>query len=353
MKDSSNRRAFSVAQTRPFFALTILAAAVLAPAVLVSCEQTQADPTTQAPAPEVVAPKEVELVFVGDVMLARNVARRVRASGENFADLFADVSGPLQAADIAFCNVECCMSERGKTGKRKHAFRAPPQAVEGLTAAGFDVVSLSNNHSLDFGEEAATDTVAVLKDAGIRAVGLRAADSAQEPVIIERNGVTLGFLAYCTPRWNSTYGSNMPIGPAVGDKETLKRDITALRHRVDVLVVSMHWGMENATEPNDIQRDLAQYMVDLGVDIIAGHHPHVLQDPEVIDRTLVLYSMGNFVFDQHWDTHRQSRLYRVRVNQGGFIGAEYMPLEIALAEWRPKPTADDFTALGGPVAALN
>lgn len=129
----------------------------------------------------------------------------------------------------------------------------------------------------------------------------------------------------------------------------ISADIARLRPRVDVVLVSIHWGIEYQTTPDAWQRELGHHIINAGADIVAGHHPHVLQEPELYKRGLIIYSMGNFVFDQ-WSrpATRLSRLYRVYVNKKGFQRAEYLPLAIAEQDWQPTPTSIDFV----PVTAV-
>ena len=288
---------------------------------------------------------DVALVFVGDVMLSRNVAKSIDAAGRDFSFLFEGVASHIRGADIAFCNLECPLSERGETEKKKNAFRAPTASAAGLVSAGFDIVSLGNNHSLDFGDLAAADTQATLDEAGVKYVGISEGDAPQAPVIMEAGGLKFGFLAYCTPRWKSYLFKGYSQRVHFADKEILERDIGAVRDQVDILVVSMHWGLENETEPNEIQLDLGRFMIEQGVDIVAGHHPHVLQAPAFYKSGLILYSMGNFVFDQRGEIHRQSCIYRVFVQEGGVSGAEFLPVEILKGTWQPMPQSDSFVAL--------
>jgi len=291
------------------------------------------------------SPGEASLVFVGDVMLARGVSKSINAANRDAFFLFERVASHIRRADVAFCNLESPLSERGERTQKKYAFRAPAASVAGLVAAGFDVVSLSNNHILDFGDLAAADTLATLDEAGVKHVGLSKGDGPQAPAIVDAGGLKIGFLAYCTPRWKSYLFKGHSHRVDFADRETLKRDIGAVRDQVNILIVSMHWGLQNETEPNEIQRDLGRFMIEQGVDIVAGHHPHVLQAPAFYEGGLILYSMGNFVFDQRGEIHRRSGIYRVLVQEGGVTGAEFLPVEIMNGTWQPMPRSDGFVAL--------
>lgn len=290
-----------------------------------------------------------ELVFVGDVMLSRNVAKSIVGTEKDFTFPFAGAAPYTQKADIAFANLECPVSGRGeKLPNKNYVFNAPPESVAGLVYAGFDLVSLANNHTLDYGTIALVDTEQHLDDAGILHFGVTEKETPQTPVKLTAKGITVGYLGYCDPVPRYSYAREFDAfdrGPAKGTREALARDIAALRPQVDILVVSMHWGIEYA-QPNEHQIALGRFIIDSGADIVAGHHPHVQQDPEVYNGKLIIHSMGNFIFDQ-WskDGVRDSRLYRVTVTKQGVTAADYVPMTIPRYLWQP-------TATGAPVPVI-
>lgn len=308
---------------------------------------------------EAVAPpvqtdsKDVVLGFAGDVMLARNVAKAVKNNGGDYAYPFLQVAGYVRSCDLAMCNLECPVTDRGDRVSKSYMFRAEPSALAGLVSAGFDIVTLANNHVLDYGMVGLEDTIAHLHERRIPYVGLCGNDTPQEPVVLEAKGVKIGFLGYADPEYPFSYAKEylkFPMRPAKGDRETIKADIARLRPTVDVVVVAMHWGIEYVQTVDTHQRELGHFLIDAGADIVAAHHPHVQQPPELYGRGLIIYSLGNFVFDQHTrPPTRESRLYRVYVGKKGFIRAEYLPLEILDQDWQPAPVSSSVV----PVAAGN
>lgn len=302
---------------------------------------------------EPLADDERSLVLVGDVMLGRGVAGRAERERIPFATFFDDTRPLLVGADLAFANLEAPLSERGKEKPLPIAFRAPPEAALGLVSAGIDVVSLANNHALDFGPVALDDTGAHLRAQGIEAVGVGRAEEAQTPIILDARGVTVGFLAYCDPR--SAGGCSFLDGPHPDKpyralRATLERDVRALRPRVDLLVVSMHWGIEEHTEANARQVELGHWLIDLGVDVVAGHHPHAQQPVERYGRGVIFYSMGNFVFDQHsLPQFLESRLHRVVFGKDGVRRVAWLPLRYEKRRWQPRPVAERMVAVDAPL----
>lgn len=297
----------------------------------------------------------VELVFVGDVMLSRNVAQSVKQHNIDYTFPFQNTLKYTNAADLAFCNLECPVSERGESLSKRYVFRAEPRAITGLKAAGFNVATLANNHVLDFGPDGLQDTIKVLDDNKITHLGITTNDAPQTPAVFTVKGTRIGCLAYADPKAEYAYAKEYyqyPTRPAKAEKETIRADIARLKPQADIIVVCIHWGTEYETLPNAEQQDLGRFIIDSGANIVAGHHPHVLQDPEWHNGGVIIYSLGNFVFDQHSrPATRLSRIFRIGVNKGGIALAEYLPLEITNQDWQPTPTASAFVAFPNPASS--
>mgnify|MGYP003639608252 CR=1 FL=1 len=304
----------------------------------------------------IAAPRDdapsITLALVGDIMLSRGVSRDLEARKLDYTYPFLATAPLLQTADIAFGNLECPVSGRGEKLDKNYTFNAAPEAVEGLTFAGFDVLSLANNHTLDYGLVALDDTIRILSENEIVGIGISEKDGPQEPAILERNGIRVGFLAYVDP--NSPFGDAkefLPFekGPVKALEASLTRDIAALNEKVDIVVVSIHWGIEYMDDPDEAQIALGQFAIDQGADIVAGHHPHVQQEPTWYKDGLIIYSMGNFVFDQRSRPKTLlSRLYTVTLTKSGPTFAQYRPLELVIKDWQPRPTGPQYIPLPKP-----
>ncbi|MBK8181005.1 MAG: CapA family protein [Planctomycetes bacterium] len=313
---------------------------------------TRSPPSDPAPVAidEPLAPDERSLVLVGDIMLARGVARTAERRQLSFSTFFDATRALIAGADLAFGNLESPISDLGERKEGDStAFRAPPAAVEGLRSAGFDIVSLANNHALDYGPAALEDTGRRLTAAGIRTVGVGRPEEVQTPVILDARGVSVGFLAYCdpgSPKACNRRDRDQSPRPARATREVVKRDLLAARPQVDVLVVSVHWGPRTRTSQIKGRSSWAAPSSILGADIVAGHHPHVQQPAELYRGGVIFYSMGNFVFDQRSDPQlRASRLHRVIVSKDGVRRAAWLPLRSEIDVWRPTPTADTMVAV--------
>lgn len=244
-------------------------------------------------------------------MLARAIGKLIAQRGDPRFP-FAATADVFRSADIAFANLENPLSERGVSSGNTYSFRADPRTVEGLAAAGFDAVSVANNHIWDYGEDALSDTLSLLKENGITPVGGgETYDDAHAPKIITRGETRVAFLAYTNalPLW---LGEEEAV-PAVArySDDILKADVTHAKKLADVVVVSFHWGEEYATRHNPEQERVAKFAIDSGATIVVGHHPHVVQEVEEYGGGYIAYSLGNFVFDQNFspDTKRGLALF--------------------------------------------
>lgn len=245
--------------------------------------------------------EEITMVFVGDIMLSRNIGE-IMAEKKDYRFHFLKIASTTKTADIAFANLENPISLRGIRSGSVYSFRADPKALEGLKYAGFDAVSIANNHIWDYGKQAFKDTLANLSESGIVAVGGgESYEEAHAPKIIEVGGMRIAFLGY-TNLISASLGlaSSTPAVARFDDK-ILKTDIARAKKISDFIVVSYHWGDEYETKHNAEQERIAKLAIDLGANLVIGHHPHVVQEEvEEYKDGLIAYSLGNFIFDQNF-----------------------------------------------------
>lgn len=242
--------------------------------------------------------RPVTVAITGDIMLGRSVASQMLATNDRFP--FNGTADYLKGFDITVGNLECVVSTLGTAVPNKtYHFRADPRGFGRLRDAGFQLVSLANNHTGDFGAAAFADMLAQLPDQGIAAVGgglNRAA--AHTPAIRTVRTTTIGFLAYCEVDPFSFAATASSPGHAWLDPALVTADITAVRPHVDFLVVFAHWGIEYQAAQSADQRAMARVAIDAGADVVVGAHPHVIQPYETYNGKLIVYSLGNFVFDE-------------------------------------------------------
>ena len=285
-------------------------------------------------APARSAPRAVTLAAVGDVFFARGVARQIDLHGLDYPFEFtADI---LSRYDIAFCNLECALSTRGTPLIKRYLFRADPADAHALSAAGFDVISLANNHTIDFGPLALMDTVNAVEDAGMIPVGTRPAASDDSGArFIEKNGLKVGFLAFSdfdSGADESLHG--IPVIMQV-DPDRLPAQVADAKRNCDVLVVSMHWGVDYMPLWTGRQRAIARMCIDNGADLVLGHHPHVLQEVEIYKEKPIVYSMGGFVWDSSSRGADRSAIFVFELQPSSAALVDTIP--ITIEDCRPVP----------------
>ena len=244
---------------------------------------------------------KINLIATGDGLIHNAVYFSYEQSdgSYNFSGALKYVKDIVKNYDIAYYNQETPFAGGEPSGYPR--FSTPSEFGDAMIDAGFNMVSLATNHTYDKGENGVLNFYNYFKDKkDIVYNGIADSFESRNNFIIgEKNNITYSMLSYTT----STNGLNVPSGKEylvnVYDKEQVKEDILALRDKVDVLIVAMHWGVEYASKPNNSQIEIAEYLADLGVDIIIGTHPHVLQPITKIDDTIVMYSLGNFISNQY------------------------------------------------------
>lgn len=273
--------------------------------------------------------REQTLLFVGDIMLSRGVGRRMVAEND-YTYPFQLIREDLAAADLTFANLECPVSDQGKEKGHLYSFRADPKAIDGLLAAGIDVVSVANNHMYDWGPEALLDTVRRLREAGIRPVGAGANDlEAHYPQLVQIGDLRLAFLTYVEIQ--PQYAAAAPGKPGVAwlEPERVLADIRFARPLADLVIVSPHWGVEYATKPTRAQIELAHKIIDAGADLLVGTHPHVVQPVEEYNGRWIAYSLGNFIFDQKARGTNRGLMLRVRIAGKRIAEVVQVPISIS------------------------
>lgn len=262
------------------------------------------------------------MVMVGDNLIHSSIYKDAMTNnGEyDFTKMYELIKPIVREYDIAYYNQETILGGKELGVNDYPTFNSPQEVGDAMIDAGFNLVSLASNHTMDSGERAVLASRKYWDSKeGVLAVGSYASEEERNKVrIVEKNHITYTLLNY-------TYGTNgMPVPSGKEylvnvwptnlelndvDKDTeyqeykqqVKKDIEAVRSKVDVLMVAMHWGVEYTHEPTEYEKDMASYLASLGVDIIIGAHPHVIQPVTWIDDTLVIYSLGNFISAQYQD----------------------------------------------------
>jgi len=264
---------------------------------------------------------EINFFFVGDIMLDRGVEHMINKEGEgDFRFPFFKIADELKKSDILFGNLEGPISDRGIKVGSIYSFRFKAEAIDGLLYAGFDILSLANNHMLDYQRIALEDTMDILKENNIDYIGAGFnKEEAFSLKIKEIKGTKIGFLAYTNLGSKNWQAGNENSGMAwISENDMAKviEYIKKAKEKVDVLVISLHAGEEYAENPTNFQISFAQDCIDNGADLVIGHHPHVVQRIEKYKDGWIAYSLGNFIFDQHFsEKTMESIILKVVINE--------------------------------------
>jgi poly-gamma-glutamate synthesis protein (capsule biosynthesis protein) len=274
-----------------------------------------------------VQANEIIINAVGDIMLAGRWASDIRKSG--YGSPFQGVTAEFNAADLTIANLESPLARGGRefTGK-KFRFRAEPEVAAALKQSGINLVTLANNHSMDYGKEALAETMYNLKNVGIAWVGAgENLDEARKMALYSIKGKKIAFLGYSLTQPVEFFaGKNRP-GTTPGFEKLFVEDIRLARQQADYVIVSFHWGTEGKSGVQSYQRKAAHRAIDAGADVIIGHHPHVLRGIERYKAGIVIYSLGNFTFASKSKSAHDSAIVRLRFSEGK-REAELLPLDI-------------------------
>lgn len=284
----------------------ILFIGIIAGAIYFGPKFLKQKPAKQKPTtPAVEEPKEqvykLSLIAAGDALLHNAVNYSAENTDGTYDfnsqfDLIRDIIGEY---DLAFYNQEALIGGNSLGIQSYPRFNAPEEYGRAAIAAGFNIVSLANNHSMDMGEKGAIGSYNYWKESGIMFNGHAISEETRtEYMIGEKNNITYGFLAYTT----STNGLPVPSGKSylvnTYNQEKVDADINAIRDKVDVLIVSMHWGVEYTLTPPQEEKNIAQHLSDMNVDIVIGNHAHCIQPIVRIGDTVVFYALGNLISNQ-------------------------------------------------------
>jgi poly-gamma-glutamate capsule biosynthesis protein CapA/YwtB (metallophosphatase superfamily) len=241
--------------------------------------------------------RPITLTFAGDIQFEGHIRPLLDRPGTALAPIKDELSG----ADLTIANLETAITTRGRAEDKNYTFRAAPAAFDALAAAGVDVVSMANNHGVDFGPEGLADTLAAIPRASLAVVGIGAdADQAFAPYVATVRGTriaVLGATAFDDPTSRNYPAADERAGVAVAlEPARLVSAVRQARRSSDIVVVYLHWGIELEQCPTDEQQELARTLADAGADIVVGSHAHVLLGAGLLDKTFVGYGLGNFVW---------------------------------------------------------
>lgn len=274
----------------------------------------------------------IEIIFVGDVMFEWSLKETLKRKGVDYP--FEQIKERIKEVDFAVVNLETAITIGTEAYPKKYNFKSEPETLNGLLNAGFDLVSLANNHTMDFGEKGLIDTMKNLEEYNLPYIGSglnkEEAYMGHEVVI---QGKKIKFLAFSrvlpTVEWYAT--DNKP-GIASGYQEDYVTSVIEKEKQeegTDIVFVYIHWGVERNKYPEDYQRKYARKMIEAGADAVVGAHPHVLQGFEFYNGKPIAYSLGNFLFPNYVSGHSaETGLLSLIIEENNQIRMEFEPFYI-------------------------
>ena len=287
---------------------------------------------------------EIVMVFAGDIYMSDYVLNAYNRHGID-GIVSKELKNEIIDADIAMANQEFAFSRGGtKASDKQFTFRVDPEYGKAFNEMGLDIVTLANNHSLDYGEEALKDSFLTLDELDIKYVGAgNNIREARETKYFDIKNKTIAYLAASrvipVTTWNA--GENSPGLFTTYDPSSLIEEIKVAREKSDYVVVYVHWGIEKNTRPEAYQRNMAKQYIDAGADLVVGSHPHVLQGIEYYNGKPIVYSLGNFIF---YNTINQTALLKVTLNDQNEVQLSLLPCfaESAMTKFINEDKKDEF-----------
>ncbi|MCX8074532.1 MAG: CapA family protein [Clostridia bacterium] len=252
----------------------------------------------------------VTISAVGDILIHDTIYKSSKVNNTyDFRNIFEPVKQYIESCDIAIANLEVPVADESFSYSNYPAMNCPKEILDGLKYAGFDIVTNANNHTLDRGEKGLLSSIDNIKKSGLLYTGTSENEENSKPLVIEKNNIKIGLFSY-------TYGTNgIPIPKGkdylvnIINTDNIKNDIDYLKSQnVDFIISSIHFGVEYRTKSNNEQKELAKFLIENGVDVILGSHPHVLEEAKLESiningnkkNVFYIYSMGNFIADQYY-----------------------------------------------------
>jgi poly-gamma-glutamate capsule biosynthesis protein CapA/YwtB (metallophosphatase superfamily) len=272
----------------------------------------------------------ITLAFTGDLMFGRTVNTHMLATAPSDPYPFTYTADFLRRFDLTIGNLECVISKLGTPVPKSYVFRGDARAYDRLLTAGFDLVSVANNHSGDYGKVAFLDEFLTLPTRGLTPIGGgKNKQQAHTPIFKTVHGTTIAFLAYDEIDPYSFAATDTTPGHAWLNEDDLQRDLAHARQSADFVITFVHWGIEYFTGLTAHQHYLAHAAIDSGADLVVGAHPHVIEPYESYKGKLIVYSLGNFVFDNMYEeVVRRGSILTLTIQKNHLLNWKLVPTRI-------------------------
>ncbi len=260
-------------------------------------------------------------------MLGSWIEQVIAARGYGYP--FVHVDSIMRDAELVFVNLEAPFGKGDSAFDKEYAFRVSSDLVQVLKAGRINVVSLANNHIMDFGFGALRETMDLLRrnEIGFSGAGANLAE-ARKPALFEVKGIRVAVASYSLTFPEEFWATDTTAGTCFPSHTFVYRDIRKLKQENHLVILSFHWSAELLKTPKEYQVDLAHRAIDAGADLILGHHPHVIQGIELYRGKIIAYSLGNFVFGSYSESARESMLLKLKIGRSGIKSFQVVPLNV-------------------------
>ncbi len=267
------------------------------------------------------------LIAGGDIMLANWVQEHLTQEGAGYP--FRHINTLLQKADVVFANLEAPFGTGGEPFPKQYTFRVPPRFAAVLPAGNIHLVSIANNHIMDYGATVLKETIAALNHHKVYFAGAGATlTEARRLTTLTVDAMKIGLLAYNLTFPQEFWATDTSAGTCFPYEEFVFNDIQQARKQVDFLIVSCHWGEELRETPKPYQIRFAHQVIRKGADLVLGHHPHVIQGIELYRGKIIAYSLGNFIFSSYSKKVKHSMLLEFQIQSDGTYTTTVHPLNV-------------------------
>lgn len=279
----------------------------------------------------------ITITAAGDLMLGSWTQDVIENFGYDYP--FQNIDTIFEDADIIFANLEAPFGSTGQVFPKTYSFQVRPDLINVLTAGKINLVSIANNHIMDFGIESLTETINLLKKNAVwfAGAGLNLSQ-AREPALFQVKEKRIAFLAYSLTFPEEFWATDTSAGTCFPFDTFVYKDIKKIKAENDFVIVSCHWGEELRETPKDYQIELAHNLIDAGADIILGHHPHVVQGIELYKEKLIAYSLGNFIFGSYSKKATESFILKINWDETGLQSCKIIPINVFNEEIEFQPT---------------
>lgn len=269
----------------------------------------------------------VKLLAVGDVNCAHWITPILDASGTSYP--YKNIKHLLSTGDLVIANLEAPFCEKGEPYPKNFVFKVPARHADVLKDGNINLVSLANNHILDYGIPGLVTTIETLKKASIFFAGAgENINDAYKPAFFRLKNMDIAFFSFSMTFPKSFWATDSTGGTAYPYFSIIKDSISAYRSRADFIIASFHWGKELTSIPKDYQRRMAHFVINSGADLIIGHHPHVLQGIEIYKEKYIFYSLGNFVFASYSNKAIDSMILEADLTKAGIKNIRIIPINV-------------------------